>query len=205
MKIGRRGSLSATLRVFGRQGHVAYPHLADNPLRPLVAVLARLMGLKLDEGNAAFSPSNLEVVSVDVGNAAFNVIPAEASARINVRFNDNWTVPSLTAFLEQEATAVLRGHRFALTVAPGASESFLTRSEALVGRLGEAIAAVTGLDPELSTGGGTSDARFFRAVCPVVEFGLVGDTMHQVDERVPLADLDGLVRVYRTFLERYFA
>jgi succinyl-diaminopimelate desuccinylase len=204
IKVGRRGSLSATIRVVGKQGHAAYPHLADNPLPRLVRMLHRLTTLRLDEGSAAFDPSNLEVTSIDVGNPAFNVIPAEAMARFNVRFNDRWTVASLTDFLKAELSAAAEGAAFDLTVR-GASESFLTRSDALVGTLAEAIRDVTGLVPELSTGGGTSDARFFKTLCPVVEFGLVGDTMHQVDERVPLGEVLTLTRIYRRFLDRFFA
>jgi succinyl-diaminopimelate desuccinylase len=205
IKIGRRGSLSGTIRVVGRQGHVAYPHLADNPVPRIVRLLHRLSALRLDEGSPDFQPSNLEITSVDVGNATFNVIPAEASARFNVRFNDRWSVASLTAMIEGELRKAAGGDDFELSVAHRASESFLTRSESLIGDISGAITAVTGMTPELSTGGGTSDARFFKDVCPVVEFGLVGDTMHQVDERVPLADLSTLTKIYRNFLDRFFA
>ena len=205
VKIGRRGSLSGVIRVAGRQGHVAYPHLADHPVPHLVRILHRLSGLRLDEGSPEFQPSTLEVVSVDVGNPAFNVIPAEASARFNVRFNDQWSAESLAAFIKREVVVASEGADFHLTVMPGASEPFLTRSEALIGGLAAAIAAETGEAPELSTTGGTSDARFFKDACPVVEFGLVGDTMHQVDERVPLADLAALTAIYRRFIAGYFA
>jgi succinyl-diaminopimelate desuccinylase len=205
VKIGRRGSLSGVIRVAGRQGHVAYPHLADNPVPHLVRILHRLSDLRLDEGSPEFQPSNLEVVSVDVGNPAFNVIPAEASARFNVRFNDQWSAESLAAFIKRELVVASEGADFRLTVMPGASEPFLTRSEALIGGLAAAIVAETGEAPELSTTGGTSDARFFKDACPVVEFGLVGDTMHQVDERVPLADLAALTAIYRRFIAGYFS
>jgi succinyl-diaminopimelate desuccinylase len=203
IKIGRRGSTSGTIRVEGRQGHVAYPHLADNPVTPLIRLLARLTDVRLDEGSAEFEPSNLEITSVDVGNPAFNVIPAEATARFNIRFNDQWTLASLERWLR----TALDGARtpYELTLMPGASESFLTRSEALVRPLAAAIKEETGFEPELSTGGGTSDARFFAWVCPVAEFGLVGETMHQVDERVALADLTRLTAIYRRFLDRYFS
>lgn len=203
IKIGRRGSLSGTIRVVGRQGHVAYPHLADNPVTPLIRLLGRLTDVKLDEGSAEFEPSHLEITSVDVGNPAFNVIPPEATARFNIRFNDQWTLASLEQWLRTALDG--GGTPYELTLRPGASESFLTRTEALVGRLAAAIKDETGLSPELSTGGGTSDARFFAGVCPVAEFGLVGQTMHRVDECVALSDLTRLTAIYRRFLDRYFA
>lgn len=205
VKIGRRGSLSGTIRVVGKQGHAAYPHLADNPVPRMVRLLYRLTNLRLDEGTSEFQPSNLEVVSVDVGNPAFNVIPAEATARFNVRFNDRWTIESLRAFLEGELRAAADGHPFEFTVTGRASASFLTRPGILTETVARAIREVTGLSPELSTSGGTSDARFFKDICPVVEFGLVGDTMHQVDERVPLSHLASLTEVYARLLELYFA
>jgi succinyl-diaminopimelate desuccinylase len=204
IKIGRRGSLSATIRVSGRQGHVAYAELADNPIPHLVRVLDRLTGLSLDEGSADFAPSRLEFTSVDVGNPAFNVIPAAATARLNVRFNDHWSPATLEERLRSEIAAAAGDSPYELTIAPGASDWFLTRPGALVDLLSAAISEVTGLSPERTTGGGTSDARFFRDVCPVVEFGLVGDTMHQVDERVPVADLHALTAIYRRFLDRYY-
>jgi succinyl-diaminopimelate desuccinylase len=202
IKIGRRGTQSGTVTVSGKQGHVAYPHLADNPLRPMTRILHRLTNLKLDEGNASFEPSNLEVVSVDVGNAAFNVIPAEARANFNVRFNDRWTSASIRALLTREIAAAAGEARHAIDW-HRYGESFLTRPGPLVETLSAAVRETTGMVPERTTGGGTSDARFFKDVCPVVEFGLVGDTMHQVDERVPLADLTALTAIYRVFLERF--
>jgi succinyl-diaminopimelate desuccinylase len=205
IKIGRRGSLSGTIRVLGRQGHVAYPHLADNPIDALVRMADRLIRGVLDEGSAAFEPSNLEVTSIDVGNPTFNVIPGEAQARFNIRFNDHWTIDGLKDWLKRELDAGAAGAHYEFTVEPGASDWFLTRSEALIGELSAAIKDAIGTPPDLSTGGGTSDARFFKPVCPVVEFGLVGDTMHQVDERVPVADLGRLTGIYRLFLERFFA
>ena len=204
VKTGRRGGLSATIRVIGRQGHVAYPHLADNPVPQLVRILHRLVETRLDEGSEGFQASNLEVVSIDVGNPAFNVIPAEATARLNVRFNDHWTVARLQAFLADQVKSAAPGANVELGF-HRSSEWFLTRPGKLVEQLSAAISTTTGLTPELSTSGGTSDARFFKDLCPVVEFGLVGDTMHQVDERVPLADLATLTAIYRGFLERYFA
>ncbi len=208
VKVGRRGSLSGTIIATGRQGHAAYPHLADNPLPRLVRVLGRLADLTLDAGSADFEPSNLEITSIDVGNPAFNVIPAEARACFNVRFNDGWTIATLTAHLRAEIDAALAEApgtaKLRLAIEPGASESFLTASGPLIDSLSRAIGAVAGIFPSPSTGGGTSDARFFKTVCPVVEFGLVGDTMHQVDERVPLNDLAQLTAIYRAFLDRFF-
>lgn len=205
VKIGRRGSLSGILTVTGTQGHAAYPHLADNPIPLLTRLTHRLAHLRLDEGTEAFLASNLELTSIDVGNPAFNVIPSEATARFNVRFNDIWTIETLTRFLTAELEAAAEGAEFDFTIAGRPSESFLTQSDGLIAPITAAIRDVTGVEPELSTGGGTSDARFFRDVCPVVELGLVGDTMHQVDERVPVADVETLTRIYRAFLERYFA
>ncbi len=209
IKIGRRGSLSGTITATGRQGHAAYPHLADNPLPRLIRGLDRLTRLTLDTGSSDFEASNLEITSIDVGNPAFNVIPATARARFNVRFNDGWTTATLAAHLRAEIDAALADAPGAATVTlaiePGASESFLTRPGPLTDSLSAAIGAVAGIFPSPSTGGGTSDARFFKGICPVVEFGLVGDTMHQADERVPLADLALLTAIYRTFLDRFFA
>jgi succinyl-diaminopimelate desuccinylase len=204
IKVGRRGSLTGTITVTGRQGHVAYPHLANNPMRLLVRLLHRLGEARLDEGTADFEPSNLEITTVDVGNPSANVIPAEARARFNVRYNDRWTPETLTAWLRRELDGAAAGGSYALAIAPGASQSFLTRPGRLTREIGAAIREVTGLDPEPSTNGGTSDARFFKDLCPVVEFGLVGDTMHQVDERVPVADLVRLTTIYRRFLAIHF-
>ncbi|GAB4525290.1 MAG: succinyl-diaminopimelate desuccinylase [Roseibium sp.] len=206
IKVGRRGSLSGTITVTGTQGHAAYPHLADNPIPGLVRLLAALDALKLDDGNDRFQPSNLEVVSVDVGNPAFNVIPARAEARFNIRFNDEWTLDGLKAEITRTLEGVDLGSlSLGLEFKRDASESFLTRDEALIGTLGDAVAAVTGRRPELSTGGGTSDARFIKNYCPVVEFGLVGQTMHKVDECVAVDDLERLTAVYRRFLDSYFS
>jgi succinyl-diaminopimelate desuccinylase len=206
IKVGRRGSLSGTITVTGTQGHAAYPHLADNPIPGLVRLLAALDALKLDEGNERFQPSNLEIVSVDVGNPAFNVIPARAEARFNIRFNDEWTLDGLKAEITRTLEGVELGSlALGLDFKRDASESFLTRDEALIGTLSDAIAEVTGRTPDLSTGGGTSDARFVKNYCPVVEFGLVGQTMHKVDECVAVDDLDRLAAVYGRFLDRYFS
>ncbi len=208
IKIGRRGGLSATVTVTGRQGHSAYPHLADNPMHKMIRILDRLERMSLDKGTRDFEPSNLEITSIDTGNPAFNVIPAKVEANLNVRFNDTWSLESLEAHLRAEidaAAAEAAGKaRVEFKVAHG-SQSFLTEQGPLTDSLSQAIGAVTGTFPSPSTGGGTSDARFFKGVCPVAEFGLVGDTMHQIDERVPLIDLAQLTAIYRAFLDRFFA
>jgi succinyl-diaminopimelate desuccinylase len=202
MKIGRRGSLSGTVIVGGAQGHVAYPHLADNPIPQLVRILDRLTRMRLDGGSDDFEPSNLEVTAIETDNPAFNVIPGEARARFNVRFNDYWSMSSLKALLKRE---IAEAGDCAIEFEPGMSDWFLTRAHTLIQPLSQAIETVTGLKAKTSTGGGTSDARFFKDVCPVIEFGLVGATMHQTDERVPLADLGVLADIYRTFLSQFFA
>lgn len=204
IKVGRRGSLSGIVTVTGVQGHVAYPHLAKNPLSDLLRLAATLDRLELDKGNERFQPSNLEITSIDVGNSAFNVIPRKAEAKFNVRFNDTWSVESLKAHLRSALAGVNDlACDWRLDFTDDASDSFLTHDTALIEALADAIEAETGRRPELSTGGGTSDARFIKNFCPVVEFGLVGQTMHQVDERVALADLDRLASIYRTFLDSY--
>ena len=201
VKIGRRGSLNATLVVHGIQGHVAYPQRADNPLHRLVRALAALTAAPLDAGSDAFAPSSLQITSIDVGNTATNVIPAQARAALNVRFNDRHTGAALEGWLR--ATIAQHAERFDLAVSVS-GESFLTAPGPGVQTLRRAILAETGLDPSLDTGGGTSDARFIARHCPVAEFGLVGQTMHQVDERVPVVDLEKLTKVYRGILARYF-
>lgn len=215
VKIGRRGSLSGTVTVIGVQGHVAYPHLADNPVRALTAMLDALLHPALDEGSESFQASNLEVTTVDVGNPAANVIPGRASASFNVRFNDRWTAETLQAEIHNRldraaAKRRLRPGRdgpapFELVWNGRPSPVFLTRDEALIGALSNAVEAVTGRRPEASTSGGTSDARFIKDHCPVVEFGLVGRTMHMADECVELADLEQLTEIYRRFLDDWFA
>ena len=204
IKIGRRGSQSVTVTVRGKQGHVAYPHLAENPVPALARILTRLTTLKLDDGSPDFQPSNLEVTSVDVGNPAFNVIPAEARANFNVRFTDKWTPELMQAFLVSEIAAAADGaeHQIAWQ---RTSQGYLTKAGPLVETLSAVIRDRIGLTPETSTAGGTSDARFFGGVCPVVEFGLVGNTMHQIDEHVPVADLTALTAIYRAFLDQFFA
>ncbi|MCR9059838.1 MAG: succinyl-diaminopimelate desuccinylase [Rhodobacteraceae bacterium] len=206
IKVGRRGSLSGIVTVSGIQGHAAYPHLADNPIPGLTRLLAALDVLELDLGNERFQPSNLEIVNLDVGNSAFNVIPARAEARFNIRFNDEWSLESLKSKILETLQAVNLGD-LELDVAfkRDASESFLTKDDKLIETLGSAVKAETGRSPELSTGGGTSDARFIKNYCPVVEFGLVGQTMHKVDECVSIEDLDRLATIYKRFLVSYFA
>jgi succinyl-diaminopimelate desuccinylase len=213
IKIGRRGSLSGTVTVQGVQGHAAYPHLADSPVRGLMQLAGALMDPPFDAGTKDFQPSNLEVTSIDVGNPAVNVIPARATFRFNIRFNDTWEAESLkdeiVARLERAAASgVFRPGRppvaYDLVWNERPSHVFLTRNEPLISALSEAIETATGQTPALSTTGGTSDARFIKDHCPVVEFGLVGQTMHMVDERVSLADLETLTGIYLAFLERWF-
>jgi len=214
IKNGRRGSLSGIVTVNGVQGHSAYPHLADNPVRGLMDLLNALLGTPFDAGTEYFQPTNLEVTSVDVGNTATNVIPAKASASFNIRFNDTWTGHTvqqeiLRRFDEGASADTIRQNTtgkvdYSVTWVGRISPVFLTSDEKLVGTLSKTIEAVTGNTPKLSTGGGTSDARFIKDYCPVVEFGLVGQTMHKVDECTPTADLDTLTDVYFGFLETYF-
>ncbi|KEO86463.1 succinyl-diaminopimelate desuccinylase [Erythrobacter sp. JL475] len=191
MKIGRRGSVNIWLTVDGTQGHVAYPHLADNPIPKLVAMLAELDSLVLDTGTDWFQPSNLEITDMEVGNKAHNVIPAQAKARISIRFNDRHSGASLS----ERVVAIAEKHGgTALPIISG--EPFLTEPGAFSHMMADAIQAETGLKPEQSTTGGTSDARFLRAVCPVIEFGLCNATMHKRDEAVAIPDLDVLTRIY---------
>ena len=206
IKIGRRGSLNGHLLVTGRQGHVAYPQRAENPIRGLVTLVAALQAEPLDAGSALFPPSHLEFTSVDVGNKTVNLIPGEARARFNIRFNDKHTLKSLKKLIEQRAAKAATGKiKFAFQWEPSNAGVFVTKPGPFTELVTDAIATVTGRKPELSTSGGTSDARFITAYCPVVEFGLVGQTMHQVDERVPIADLRALTTIYRTIIDRYFA
>ena len=214
IKNGRRGSLSGKVTVHGVQGHSAYPHLADNPVRGLTDLLHALLATPFDQGTEYFQPTNLEVTSVDVGNKATNVIPANATASFNIRFNDTWTGDTVKKEIirrcEEGANAGITRHgkdapaNFEVEWVGRVSHVFLTSDEKLVGTLSNSIETVTGNRPELSTGGGTSDARFIKDYCPVIEFGLVGQTMHKVDECTPLADLDVLTSVYLRFLRDYF-
>jgi succinyl-diaminopimelate desuccinylase len=205
IKIGRRGSLSGKVVVEGKQGHVAYPHLADNPIPGMLRLLEGLLREPLDHGTEHFDASNLEVTTVDVGNPASNVIPAEARATFNIRFNDLWTPESLEAEIERRLSeAAGNSVRYTLQVAPTNAIAFLTPPNEFVGFIAGAIEAETGFRPKLSTTGGTSDARFIVKHCPVVEFGLVGQTMHQIDERVAVEDLNRLAAIYRKVLNAYF-
>ena len=203
VKVGRRGSLNGQVVATGRQGHVAYPAKADNPIPALLRVLAALCE-PLDGGTERFDASNLEVTSVDVGNAATNVIPGKATAAFNIRFNETWTADTLSAELERRAARAAAGADVRLAFQPCNAPSFLTPASRFTDLVTAAVAAETGAAPELSTGGGTSDARFIQRVCPVVELGLVGDTMHMVDEHVPVADLASLTAIYRRLLDGYF-
>ena len=206
IKIGRRGSLNGVVTVEGRQGHVAYPHLADNPVPHLVAILSALDAMLLDKGTAHFQPSNLEITSIDVGNAATNVIPPAAQARFNIRFNDAHTGASLTERLGElvASVAAARSARANLEITVS-GESFVTQPGPFTDLVAASVARITGRQPDLSTTGGTSDARFIRRMCPVVEFGLVGETMHKVDERVPATDVVTLRDIYTAILDGYFA
>jgi succinyl-diaminopimelate desuccinylase len=202
IKIGRRGSLNARIAIHGTQGHVAYPHRADNPTHRLVRALAALTAAPLDAGTEWFEPSSLQITSIDVGNPATNIIPATAGAALNIRFNDRHTGASLTAWLR--ATLAQHAERVELDVSIS-GESFLTQPGPMVTTLKNAIARVTGVEPKLDTGGGTSDARFIANFCPVAEFGGVGATMHQIDERVPVAELRDLSCVYQAVLADFLA
>ena len=206
IKVGRRGSLSGKLTVTGKQGHVAYPQLADNPIRYLVRIMADLMSETLDYGTDLFDPSNVEFTSVDVGNRITNIIPAQASAQFNIRFNDRHTLASLQSWLETRcAQAAGNDATWQFDYAAGNSEAFFTPPGPFVDLVTQSIADLTGGRPKLSTTGGTSDARFIRAYCPVIEFGLAGHSMHAVDEHVPLEDLTILTAIYRNILDLYFA
>lgn len=206
IKIGRRGSLNGHLIVTGRQGHVAYPQRAENPIRGLVSLIAALQSEPLDKGSSQFAPSHLEFTTVDVGNKTVNLIPGEARARFNIRFNDNHTLDSLKQLIEQRATKASAGKiKFSLQWEPSNAGVFVTSPGPFTELVAKAVAEVTGRKPELSTTGGTSDARFITHYCPIVEFGLVGQTMHQVDERVPIADLHALTAIYRKIIDRYFS
>ncbi len=201
IKIGRRGSMTGRLTVTGVQGHVAYSHLADNAAHRLIRLLHALTETALDDGTEHFQASGLQVTTIDIGNPATNVIPGEARATFNIRFNDLWTSDTLKAWVAERLDAVGAGYALAWEVS---GESFLVPPGVVSDCLSGAIREVTGLVPELSTTGGTSDARFIHAYCPCAEFGLVGQTMHKVDERVELADIAQLTAIYGGFLERFF-
>lgn len=206
MKIGRRGSMTAYLTATGVQGHSAYPHRAKNPVHALAGLVDKLAQTELDQGTEHFDASTLAVVTFDVGNPATNVIPAEAKATVNIRFNDAHSSGSLTEWLETEATKIEAASGVKITMRLKVSgESFLTPPGALSDLIANAVKSETGVEPELSTSGGTSDARFVKDHCPVVEFGLVGKTMHQVDERVELDHIRQLKNIYTKILHDYFS
>lgn len=206
IKIGRRGSQSGTLYVDGVQGHVAYPHRASNPVPDISRLIVALSDEPLDHGSAQFQASNLEFTSVDVGNIAGNVIPGQARAKFNIRFNDLHTQETLRALVEQRLAKATVNRTIARIVwEPSNSNVFVTTPGAFTDLAIAAIEEVTGRQPELSTSGGTSDARFIASYCPVIEFGLVGQTMHQIDERTLVSDLEKLTKIYRSILDRYFA
>ena len=206
IKIGRRGSLNTWITVHGKQGHVAYPDRAANPAPVLARLLSELTDHKLDDGFTAFQPSNLEITTIDIGNPATNLIPGEAKARLNIRFNPNHTGASLMAWLDARAAtaAAASGLRIELEHLHS-GDAFLTEHGAFVTGVQDAVEAALGVRPEASTTGGTSDARFIRAMCPVLELGLVGQTMHQIDERVPTAQIEALSGVYERVIEGFFA
>jgi len=205
IKVGRRGSLNGTITVTGRQGHVAYPQLAENPIRALTALMTALMAEPLDHGSAHFDPSNLEFTSVDVGNPVVNLIPGEARARFNIRFNDCHTQASLKSLIETRAQAAIGAQpQWRIDWERSNADVFLAEPGGFLDLVVGAVAEIAGRTPKLSTTGGTSDARFIKNHCLVLELGLVGRTMHQTDECTKVADLALLTAIYRRILERYF-
>ena len=205
IKIGRRGSVNVWITVNGAQGHVAYPHAAANPISPLVEILHRLQARHLDDGNDWFQPSNLEVTDLKVGNPAHNVVPARAHARLNIRFNDQHKGAELVQWIEGIAAEVAKESRVDAEVrAIISGESFFTGPGDFAQLIADSVEGVTGARPEMSTSGGTSDARFIRRICPVIECGLVGKTMHKVGEMVQVQDIERLSDVYAGVLEEYF-
>ncbi len=205
VKIGRRGSINVEIEVQGIQGHVAYPHRAANPVPVLIRLLSALQARVLDEGYTDFQPSNLEVTTIDVGNPTTNLIPATAKARLNIRFNPAHKGADLAAWIQSEADKAVEGFPGKIVLKPAISgEAFLTEQGPFTELVADAVADVAGQRPDLSTTGGTSDARFIRALCPVVELGLVGKTMHSVDERAPVAEIRQLQAVYERLIARYF-
>ena len=206
IKIGRRGSMNADLVVHGKQGHSAYPDLAENPVPKLARIIDRLSSAKLDDGTANFQPSNLQVTVISVPNTASNVIPGKAHATLNVRYNDLWSRPKIEAWVRDTVTAAAAelDARFDLKFS-GTGDVFLTQPGPLVTTLKDAVKSVTGRTPQLTTGGGTSDARFIKDHCPVIEFGLINATIHQVDEHTSVADLEALTDIYARFISNYFA
>ena len=205
IKIGRRGSLNVELAAVGVQGHVGYPAQAKNPIPPLALLVTRLSAHRLDDGNAHFDPSNLCFTTIDVGNPTTNVIPGEARARLNIRFNDMHTPESLIAWIDDEAAKVVAETGAEISLTPQISGvSFLTPPGAFTSLVAAAAKSVTGLTSVFSTSGGTSDARFIKDACPVLELGLAGATMHKVDECVPVAEITALADIYTAILKAYF-
>lgn len=213
IKIGRRGSMSARVTVSGKQGHVAYPHLADNPVRGATALMSALMDPPLDEGTPEFPPTNLEITSVDTGNPALNVIPGTTQFQFNIRFNDTWNEQSLKGELHARLKKASEGTilrqkpdpvSYEIEFINRVSPVFLTKDEKLIQTMSSAVSAAIGRTPDISTTGGTSDARFIKDYCPVIEFGLVGQTMHMVDERAAVSDVEGLTVIYKEFLTQWF-
>ncbi len=205
IKIGRRGSMNGWLIVKGKQGHVAYPHLANNPVPGLLAVLLAFYGERLDKGTEHFQPTNFEVTNISIDNKATNVIPADARAQFNIRFNDLWNGEQLQAWLHKRAKKALKDTGFDYEIEFLVSgDSFLTDAGPIIKTLSAAITDSTGMTPELSTSGGTSDARFIKNYCPVIEFGLCNRTIHQVNEQVPVAHIEQLTVIFEGFLGRYF-
>ena len=205
IKAGRRGSLNCILNVTGRQGHVAYPERADNPIRSLMILMAALQA-PLDEGSEHFSPSHLEFTSVDVGNATVNLIPGKARARFNIRYNDRHSQTALKTLIERRAKAAAGGRaHYSFDWQPSNADVFVTKPGPFTELAVAAISDITGRRPKLSTSGGTSDARFIKNFCPVLEFGLVGQTMHQTDESTAVQDLVMLTAIYRRIVEKYFS
>jgi succinyl-diaminopimelate desuccinylase len=201
IKIGRRGSLNGYLTAFGVQGHTAYPHFADNAVHRLIRMLDALTREPIDDGSAQFEPSNLQVATIDVGNPAANIIPDRAKAVFNIRFNDRWTGETMVSWVRDRLDRVGGKYDLAIQVS---GESFLVPPGEVSDKLVLAIEEVAGRRPELSTGGGTSDARFIQRYCPVAEFGLVGETAHKVNERAAISDIEALTKIYFAFLELYF-
>jgi succinyl-diaminopimelate desuccinylase len=201
IKVGRRGSFTGFLKVKGVQGHVGYPHLADNPINSLIKMLEPFVKIYLDEGTENFQPSSVMITSVDVNNNASNVIPGEVSATFNIRFNNLHTINSLKAMLKNQFNKITQNYEFDYYCN---AEPFLTNDEFLKSTIEKAIKSVVKINPKQSTSGGTSDARFISKICPVVEFGLVGKTMHKIDENVDVDDITKLVSIYSFFLSNYF-
>lgn len=206
IKVGRRGSLNAILAIQGKAGHVAYPHLANNPIQPLLNYLNSLLEHPLDAGMVNFDPSHLEVTSIDVANPTSNVIPVEATARFNIRFNPTHTHESLTNYLrdraEQQGLSA-NGFKYTLQIR-GSGDAFICEDQALQSLVSDVVQATTGLKPAISTSGGTSDARFLKDICPVIEFGLVNATAHQTDEHIPIEEIHLLTAAYLGIIDRYF-